>query len=146
MIAVDTNILIYAHRVEMPFHLAATKQLIDDLRGNPSTWIIPWPCVHEFLGLVTNPRVFKIPTPLAAAFVSVETWLTGRNLQFIAESDGYLPKLSALTRTAQLAGPRIHDARITALCLHHGVRELWSADRDYSSFPQLKVRNPLVGA
>jgi hypothetical protein len=43
-----------------------------------------------------------------------------------------------------LEGSRIHDARIAAICLHHGVGELWSADRDFSAFPQLKVRNPLV--
>jgi len=56
----------------------------------------------------------------------------------------YLAKLREIATAAQLKGPRIHDARIAALCLHHGVSELWSADRDFSPFPQLKVRNPLV--
>ena len=52
--------------------------------------------------------------------------------------------LRELARAAKLSGPRIHDARIAALCLHHGVRELWTADRDFSMFPKLKTRNPLV--
>ena len=43
-----------------------------------------------------------------------------------------------------IVGPKVHDARIAALCRFHGVRELWSADRDFSRFPDLKVRNPLV--
>jgi predicted nucleic acid-binding protein len=40
----------------------------------------------------------------------------------------------------------VHDARIAALCLQHGVRELWSADRDFNRFPALRTRNPLVAA
>jgi predicted nucleic acid-binding protein len=39
----------------------------------------------------------------------------------------------------------VHDARIAALCVQHGVRELYSADRDFSRFPQIAVRNPLIG-
>lgn len=143
MIAVDTNLLVYSHRSDSPFHQAA-KQLIETLRGSPAPWAIPWPCVHEFVGIVTHPRVFKTPTPLATAFASVNAWVAGGNLHLIAESDGYLEKLREIATAAQLKGPRIHDARIAALCLHHGVRELWTADRDFSAFPQLTTRNPLV--
>jgi uncharacterized protein len=99
---------------------------------------------HEFVAIVTHPRIFKSPTPLAASFACVDAWLAGGNLHLIAESDGYLDKLHRLATAAQLKGPRIHDARIAALCLHHGVSELWTADRDFSMFPQLKTRNPLV--
>jgi toxin-antitoxin system PIN domain toxin len=143
MIAVDTNLLVYSHRSDSPFHQAA-KELIETLRGQPAAWAIPWPCVHEFVGIVTHLRIFKIPTPLAACFACVEAWLAGGNLHFIGEGDGYLSKLRELAMAAQLKGPRIHDARVAALCLHHGVSELWSADRDFSAFPQLQVRNPLV--
>jgi len=45
---------------------------------------------------------------------------------------------------ARTQGGAIHDARIAALCLYHGVTELWSADRDFTRFPALAVRNPLV--
>ena len=65
-------------------------------------------------------------------------------LHLLAESPGYFDKLCDRAVAAKLFGPRIRDARIAALCLHHGVGELWSADRDFSAFPQLKVRNPLV--
>lgn len=41
-------------------------------------------------------------------------------------------------------GAMVHDGRIAALCLHHGVSELWTADRDFSRFATLAVRNPLV--
>jgi hypothetical protein len=53
--------------------------------------------------------------------------------------------LRGVLESSQTVGPRMHDARVAALCLSHGVRELWSADRDFGAFPALAVRNPLVG-
>ena len=143
MIAVDTNLLVYSHRSDSPFHQVA-KELIAALRAGPAAWAIPWPCVHEFVAMVTHPKVFKTPTPLPVSFACVDAWIAGGNLLLIGESDGYFEKLRRLATTARLSGSRIHDARIAALCLHHGVSELWTADRDFSAFPQLKVRNPLV--
>jgi uncharacterized protein len=143
MIALDTNLLVYSHRPESPNH-ADAKTLLDSLRNNPASWAIPWPCVHEFIGVVTSLRVFKKPTPLEAAFAAVDAWLAAGNLQLLSEGHGHWEQLRALALAAKLSGPRIHDARIAALCLHHGVRELWTADRDFSLFPKLKTRNPLV--
>ena len=51
---------------------------------------------------------------------------------------------SAWHEPARIAGPQLHDARVAALCLHHGVQTLWSADRDFGRFPELEVRNPLL--
>ncbi len=143
MIAVDTNILVYSHREESEFHEAA-KQVIDDLRLSPAPWAIPWPCIHEFISIVTHPNIYKPATPLKIAFAAVDAWLMGENLHLISEGDGYYRTLFKAASAAQLKGPRIHDARVAALCLHHGVRELWTADRDFSAFPQLKTRNPLI--
>jgi uncharacterized protein len=143
VIAIDTNLLVYSHRTDSPFHQAA-KELVEGLRDSPASWAIPWPCLHEFISIVTHPKIFKQPTPLTSTFATIEAWLAGGNVQLIAESEGYLDKLRQISTAAHLSGPRIHDARIAALCLHHGVRELWTADRDFSAFPQLKARNPLV--
>jgi uncharacterized protein len=54
--------------------------------------------------------------------------------------------LKEIATQGQIRGGQIHDARIAAICLQHGVSELWTADRDFSRFPQLKTRNPLVDA
>ena len=143
MIAVDTNILVYSHRRESPAHQRAREQ-VDALRHSSAPWAIPWPCIHEFIAIVTNPRIFKTITPLATASTTIDAWHAAGNLHLIAESAGYLQKLEQLSRAANLSGAQIHDARIAALCLHHGVRELWTADRDFSLFPQLTTRNPLV--
>lgn len=65
-------------------------------------------------------------------------------LQLFAESPGYFEKLRDLASTARLTGPRIRDARVAAFCHYHGVSELWSPDRDFTAFSQLRVHNPLV--
>jgi toxin-antitoxin system PIN domain toxin len=143
MIAVDTNVLVHAHREDSEFH-AAARETVDSLRHQPTAWAIPWPCIHEFIAIATHPGIYKPASTLAEALGFVDSLLASQPLYLLAESPGYLEKLRDLATMARLKGPRIHDARIAALCLHHGVRELWSADRDFSAFPQLKVRNPLV--
>lgn len=143
MIAVDTNLLVYSHREESNFHEAA-RDLIDSLRHQASPWAIPWPCVHEFIGIVTHPKIFRPPTSLNQALTALDMWQAGDNLHLLSESPGYYDKLREISLAAKLSGPRIHDARIAALCLHHGVQELWTADRDFSAFPKLKTRDPLL--
>lgn len=139
----DTNLLVYAHRADSEFHIAA-KECIEKLRRQAAAWAVPWPCIHEFLGIASHPRIYKPPSDLEKAFDFVDALLASSSLNLLAESDGYLEKLRAVSVAAKLNGPRIHDARIAALCLHHGVAELWTSDRDFSLFPQLKIRNPLV--
>jgi len=144
MIAVDTNILVYAHREDAEWHAAAYARLVRLAEGRNS-WAIPWPCLHEFLAIATHPRIFSPPTPLAAAIDQVEAWLESPSLALLAESGLHWPQLRALLLIGKIAGPKVHDARIAALCLQHGVTELWSADRDLGRFPNLTVTNPLVG-
>ena len=143
MIAVDSNLLVYSHRADSEFH-AAAMELIDSLRHQPAPWAIPWPCIHEFIGIVTHPGIYKPGSTVAEALGFVDSLFASPQLHLLSESSGYFEKLRDVVTAARIKGPRIHDARIAALCLHHGVSELWSADRDFSSFPQLKVRNPLV--
>ncbi|HEU5314541.1 MAG TPA: TA system VapC family ribonuclease toxin [Chloroflexota bacterium] len=144
MIAVDANLLVYALRQDSPWHEKALSAL-SQLAAGSAPWGIPWPCAHEFLSIATHPRIYQPPTPLDVAIQAMEVWLASPSVVLLAEADGYWPALVELVREGQSVGPRVHDARIAALCLLHGVRELWTADRDFSRFPSLRVRNPLVG-
>ena len=143
MIAIDTNVLVYAHREDSEWHPAAARR-VKQLAEGRAAWAIPWPCVHEFLAIVTHPRIFVPPTPLARAIDQVEAWLESPSAVLLSEGPDYWASLRILVEAGRVAGPLVHDARIAALCLHHGVEELWSADRDFSRFPGLVVRNPLV--
>jgi toxin-antitoxin system PIN domain toxin len=141
LIAVDTNILLYAHRAESPWHDIAMAR-VREVSRRP--WAIPWPCIHEFIAIATHPRVFDPPSPLTDARRAVESWLASPKLALLAETSGYWHTLDDLLRRARVVGPRVHDARIAALCLEHAVSELWTADRDFSRFTGLSIRNPLV--
>lgn len=116
-----------------------------ELSEGRAEWAIPWPCIHEFLSIVTHPRIYAPPTPLARALDQVTAWQESPRLVLLAESEGYWSVLRTLVASGRVQGPQVHDARVAALCLHHGVRELWTADRDFGRFPDLAVRNPLVG-
>lgn len=99
MIVVDTNLLVYAHREESEWHTIAKACLVD-LANSGNPWAIAWSSLHEFLAIVTHPRIYSPPTPRTTAFA--------------------------------------------AICLNHGIAMLWTADRDFSLFPELKTRNPLL--
>ena len=144
MIALDTNILVYAHRQDAPFHETAVARVAELAEGR-AQWCIPWPCVHEFFAIVTHPRIFAPPTPTAKAIDQIEAWLEAPTLTLLAESDLHWSELRRLVEAGRIAGPQVHDARIAALCIQHGVREIWTADRDFSRFPGLTAVNPLVG-
>ena len=141
MIAVDTNILIYAHRTESPWHEAA-RNCLRGLAGSGRAWAIPWPCVHEFLAVTTHPRIFDPPTPLETAIGAIEDLLSSGNLRLLTEEDSYWSVLKELLESGHVDGPRVHDARVAAICLNHGVSELWTADRDFGRIPALRTRNP----
>lgn len=142
MIALDTNILVYAHRRDSAFHTRAAA-CVRELAEGTAAWAIPWPCIHEFLAIVTNPRIWRMPTPLSAAIAQVEAWRESPSLRLLAEEADYWPVLLDVLTSSRVGGGKIHDARIAALALHHGVRELLSADRDFSRMTALTVRNPL---
>jgi toxin-antitoxin system PIN domain toxin len=143
VIAVDTNILVYAHREESEWHATASER-VTGLAEGKAQWALPWPCLHEFIAIVTHPRIFKPPTPLTAAIDQVDAWLESPSVTLLTESPQHWQQLRGLLQAGRIAGPMVHDARIAALCLQHGVRELWSVDRDFGRFPAIAVTNPLA--
>ncbi|MFN0304719.1 MAG: type II toxin-antitoxin system VapC family toxin [Burkholderiales bacterium] len=143
MVAVDTNLLVYAYRADAPFHERA-RSLLEGLAQGMAPWSVPWPCVHEFIAVVTNARIFRTPTPIDAALTEIRKLAALSHVSLLAEGEGYLEKLEPIAMRARVQGGAIHDARIAAICLYHGVSELWSADRDFTRFPVLSVRNPLT--
>lgn len=143
MIAIDTNILVYAHREDSPWHEKALECLTE-LANSGSPWAITWPSVHEFLAVVTHPKIYSPPTPLATALAAIQAWQVSLGLRMLGEGPGYFDELAAQATAGRIMGPKIHDARIAAICLHHRVKKLWSADRDFSSFPDLACENPLI--
>jgi toxin-antitoxin system PIN domain toxin len=143
MIAVDTNILVYAHREDSAWHEPADRCLTE-LAESGRSWAIPWPCVHEFIAIVTHPRIFNPPTSLLDALEQAKTWIESPGLTLLGEAGGNFEILNRVLLGGKFSGPQVHDARVAAICLLHGIDELWTADRDFGRVKGLLARNPLV--
>ena len=143
MIAVDTNILVYAHRAEAAFHVQAFECL-RSLAEGVQPWGIPVNCLHEFLSVVTHPKVFAPASTYAQALAQIDAWLSSPQAHVLHSGSQHWRILSELARSAKLQGGQFHDARIAAVCIENGVSVLWSADRDFGRFKALRTVNPLV--
>jgi hypothetical protein len=143
MIAIDTNILVYARRAETPHHARARKLLLTLAEGG-RPWALPWPCVYEYLRLVTHPRVFDPPTGIEAALADLESLFESPSLTLLGEGVTHRAAMRQVLLSGRPAGNLVHDAHIAALLVESGVREFWTEDRDFARFPGLKVVHPFA--
>jgi len=144
MIAVDTNILVYAHRRSSP-HWGLAYGLLQELADGTEPWAVPWPCCYEFLGVATNRRAWgDAASTTEQAWRQLEEWTASPSCRQIGETAGFMDTLSEIVVGLNVRGPKIHDAKIAAICLANGVDVLLTNDRDFAMFPQLATRNPFV--
>ena len=143
MIAIDTNILVNAHRRDSGWHAEAAAA-VRILAEGSSAWAIPWPCLHEFLAIVTHPRIFDPPSTIKESLAQVDAWLASPTVALIGESPDHWSRLRESIVRGNIRGPMVHDARIAAICSAHGISLLYTADRDFSRFPSLATHNPLI--
>ena len=146
MIAVDTNILVYAHRREASVHEQACA-VVKRLAEGDRLWAIPWPCCYEFLSVVTNRRIWKdAATEPDKAWRQFQAWIASPTLEMLGETGGFARILAGFASNPRVRGGVVHDARIAALCVAHGVEALLTRDRDFSLFPELRTENPFAGS
>lgn len=133
MIAVDTNVLVYAHREEVPQHRRARARLTGLAEG-AARWSIPIFCLGEFLRVITHPRVFDPPFTAEEACEAVERILASPSLQVLLPGDRFWTLVAEAVRQARATGNLVFDAQIVALCRESGVRVLLTEDRDFERF------------
>jgi uncharacterized protein len=139
--AIDTNILIFAEIRSSASHPTA-RSLLQRLAEGSLPWAIPWPCIYEFLRVVTHPRVYHPPVPLALALADLDRILASPSLVLLAETSRHAEVMQRVLAHSGVTGNLVHDAHIAALCLEHGVSELLTGDRDFARFRDLRVTNP----
>ncbi len=139
MRSVDSNVLVHAYLSNSPFH-AVCSALVDELAASAVPWALPWPCVHEFYGTVTRRTLFPMVPNAGAVRDQIDAWLESPSLTLLSETRNHWATLSRLLKDHDITGPMVHDAKIAAICLDHGVDEFVTFDRDFSRFPELKVR------
>lgn len=143
MIAIDTNLLVYARRAEAPHH-AKARRLLRTLAEGSRPWALPWPCVYEFLRVVTHPRVFDPPTRIETALEDLESLFDSPSLTLLGEGPSHPAAMRQALVAGRAAGNLVHDAHIAALLIENGIREFWTEDRDFNRFPGLKIVHPFA--
>ena len=138
MIAIDTNILVQAHRQEMPRHSEALRRVTDLAQGG-AEWGIPVFCIGEFLRVVTHPKIFRPPSSIEEALQALEGLLEAPTVRVLSPGPRYPELLANLIRSAQVSGNLVFDAQIAALCREHAVEGLLTLDRDFSRFPEVPI-------
>ncbi len=141
MIALDTNILVYARRTEATHHAVAYR-LLAGLASGSAPWAIAWPCIYEFLRVVTHQGVFDPPTDLDVAIEDLMMLFESPSLRLLGEGQQHASVMRQVLDQSRASGNLAHDAHIAAILIEHGVRELWTADRDFARFSGLKVQDP----
>ena len=138
MIAVDTNVLIYAHRQELPLHEESLEWLLHLSEGS-RTWGIPVFCLGEFVRVATHPRIFDPPSSLEEATGSLTGLLRSPVVRILSPGSRYYEIYSGLLKTGDARGNLAFDAQIAAVCREHGVRHLLTADLDFMRFSFLTL-------
>jgi uncharacterized protein len=141
--AVDTNVLVYAEIAGSPFH-AKAREVLATLAEGAAPWAIPWPCIYEFLRVVTHPRIYHPPMPIDVARADVDAILRSPSLLLLSETERHREILDQTLDESGAKGNLLYDAHIVALCKEHGVSELITADRDFARFRGLRTTNPFV--
>jgi hypothetical protein len=141
MRAVDTNVLVYAEIRTSRWHDRARAVLAECAEG-AAAWAIPWPCVYEFLRVITHPKVYHPPVPTEIALADLRSLLASPSLILLSATPRHGDVMDAVVRSSGVTGNLTHDAHIAALCIEHGVTELLTGDRDFHRFKELAVVDP----
>ena len=138
MIAIDTNILVYAHREELPQHRTARARLVELAEGH-ARWAIPVFCLGEFLRVVTHPRLFAPPFTVEEACEAMDRVLASPSLVMMLPGERFWSLLREAMAEGHTAGNLVFDAQIVALCRESGASALLTEDRDFDRFRSLKT-------
>jgi uncharacterized protein len=142
VILVDANLLIYAHVGSFAQHERARAWLDAQLSGAGPVGM-PWPSLLGFLRIVTNPRVFTRPAPIAAAWKQVQAWLDVEVAWIPQPTPRHRVVLGQLLKVAGVQANLVPDAHLAALAIEHGLT-LCSTDADFARFAGLRWSDPLA--
>jgi uncharacterized protein len=139
----DVNILLYASDTNSPYFERA-KSFIESCIAQPEVFYLGWPTVMSYLRIATHPAVFDHPLSPAEAMANMETFINLPHVRFLAEEEGFWASYRALTAEVPIRGNMVPDAHLAALLRYHGVKTIYTHDRDFLKFPFLDVKDPLA--
>jgi predicted nucleic acid-binding protein len=145
LIAIDTNLLVYAHREGAAEHKAARAAIVNalnDARG----WGICLPSIPEFWSIVTHPKLPGGPSSGRVVTEFFHSLITDGHGHIWTPGPGFGQRLLRWAASMGVRGRRIFDLQIAVIALEHGAQEIWTHDRHFVSVPAVKVHDPLERA
>jgi toxin-antitoxin system PIN domain toxin len=136
LIAVDTNILVYAHASRFPLHEAARTRLAELAEGR-AAWAVPVFCIAEFARVMTHPRLFQPPWTAEQLRRATAHLLASPSLRVLCPSLDFPRLLLDAIVEANSVGNLVFDAQVVALCRESSVTRLLTEDRDFGRFAGL---------
>ncbi len=143
MLAVDTNILVYAADADSPFH-APCRDWLERQRRRPDAWYTTWPIIYEFLRVTTHPRVMRSPWTATVAWEFVTALLASPGLGVLVPTQRHAEVAAeVILELPHLVGNLFHDTHTAILMREHGIGRICTRDTDFNRFPFLEVIDPL---
>jgi len=139
--AIDVNILLYASDASSPYSDRA-RSFIESCMAQNEVFFLGWPTVMSYLRIATHPAVFDHPLSPDEAMSNIETLLNLPHVRFLSEEEGFWDVYRATTAEVPTRGNLVPDAHLVALLRQHGVKTLYTRDRDFLKFAILNVRDP----
>ena len=139
---VDVDVLLYASDRESPFHDAAAA-FLRERADDPDIFCLTWPVIMGYLRLVTHPRLFERPLAPRAALGNVAALMGLPRCRVVSEPDQFLEVYRDVAVEVAARGNLVPDAHVAALARAHGIRTIYTHDRDFRKFPFLHVVDPV---
>jgi toxin-antitoxin system PIN domain toxin len=143
VIFVDANLLLYAYNASAPEHVKA-KAWLEETLSAAEPVAMCWPVLLAFIRISTNSRAFPHPLSRLEAAMAVSSWLERPQAVVVSAGDEHWELLQRLLSQGKISGPLVSDAHLAAMTIEHGGT-LFTTDRDFSRFPNLRFTNPLEG-
>ena len=139
--SVDVNILLYASDTSSPKHAEGIR-FLKQRASDPDLFCIAWSTLIAFLRIATHPGIFAQPLSPDDALRNVESLLSLPRVRLLSEGEGFLEVYREVTARFPVRGNLVPDAHLAALLRQHGVRRLYTVDRDFRKFDFLEVADP----
>ena len=141
--ALDTNILLYASDSGSPHHKKA-RVFLEECMQKEELFCLGWPTVMGYLRIATHPSIFGQPLTPDEAMANIGMLLSLPHIRFLSEEEGFWDIYREMTAEVPTRGNLVPDAHLAAILRQHGVKKLYTHDRDFLKFAFLDVRDPIV--
>jgi toxin-antitoxin system PIN domain toxin len=141
--SLDVNVLLYASDRSSDRHQRA-RSFLDSCAAGPEILCLAWPTLMSYLRIATHPRIFSAPLSPDDALGNVSALLALPHVRAVSELEGFVDAYKHVAGDIPVRGNLVPDVHVVAILFQHGVRTLYSNDRDFRKFQTLDLRDPFA--